>query len=42
MAKQTLQTVITLSGQVDNSFGVLGQRIMALGSQIDGLSQKVI
>lgn len=42
MAQQTLQTVITLSGRIDNSFGRLGTEILLLGNQIDALSRKVI
>ena len=42
MAQQTLQTVIALSGRVDNSFGALGTALLNVGSHIDALSQKVI
>lgn len=42
MGQQTLRTVITIGGSVDNSFGVIGDTLMGLGSQIDGLSRKII
>ena len=42
MAQQVLQTVVTLSGKVDNTFGQIGQSLIALGSQVDGLSQKLL
>lgn len=42
MAQQTLQTVITLSGKVDNTFGAIGSALTNLGSQINGISQKII
>ena len=42
MAQQTLQTVITLSGRVDNSFGAIGSALTNLGSQINGISQRII
>jgi len=40
--QQTLQTTIVLSGNVDNSFGVIGRNLLALGSQVDALSSKLI
>lgn len=42
MAQQTLQTVITLSGRVDNTFGAIGSALTNLGSQINGISQRII
>lgn len=42
MAQQALQTVITLSGRVDNTFGNIGQALLNVGSQIDALSGKII
>lgn len=42
MAQQHLQTVVTISGKVDNSFGRLGDTLVGLGSQIDMISQKLI
>jgi len=39
---QILQTVITLSGNVDNSFGEIGTSLINLGSQIDRISSKLI
>lgn len=42
MGQQTLQTVVTISGQVDNTFGQIGGALIGLGSQIDMVSQKVI
>lgn len=42
MAQQTLQTVIALSGRVDNTFGAIGEALLGVGSQIDALSQKII
>ncbi len=42
MGQQTLRTVITIGGRVDNSFGMIGETLMGLGSQIDGLSRKII
>lgn len=42
MAQQTLQTVIALSGRVDNTFGQIGEALLGVGSQIDALSQKII
>lgn len=42
MAQQTLQTMVVISGRVDNSFGRIGSELLAMGSQIDQLSQKVI
>lgn len=42
MAQQRLQTVVTIGGQVDNSFGQIGSALIGLGSQIDMVSQKLI
>lgn len=42
MAQQTLRTVITLAGKVDGTFGSIGTALLDLGSQIDGISQKLI
>ena len=42
MAQQTLQTVIALSGRVDNSFGRIGEALTNIGMNIDAISQKVI
>lgn len=42
MAQQTLQTIVTIGGNVDNSFGTIGSALIGLGSQIDMISQKVI
>lgn len=42
MGQQILQTVITLSGRVDNSFGNIGAALLNVGSHIDALSQKLI
>ena len=42
MAQQMLQTIITLSGQVDNSFGNIGTALINVGNHVDALSQKII
>lgn len=42
MAQQTLQTVVAISGRIDNSFGKIGDTLINVGSQIDMLSQKII
>ena len=42
MASQTLRTVVTIGGRVDNSFGQIGDNLISLGSMIDTVSQKVI
>lgn len=42
MGQQTLQAIIAISGRVDNSFGQIGEALIGLGSQIDGISQKII
>lgn len=42
MGQQILQTVIALSGRVDNSFGKIGEALLSVGSQIDALSQQII
>ena len=42
MAQQTLQTVITLSGRIDNSFGQIGEVLTSLGTQINNLSRDII
>lgn len=42
MAQQTLQTVIALSGRVDNSFGNIGNALINVGNHIDRLSRKII
>lgn len=39
---QTLQTIISLSGRVDNSFGAIGDALLNVGNHIDALSQKII
>lgn len=41
MAQQVLQTVITLSGRVDNTFGVIGTALTNLGSQVNAVSEKL-
>ena len=40
--QQTLQTVITLSGKVDNEFGNIGEALLNIGNHVDALSQKII
>lgn len=40
--QQTLHTIISIGGRVDNSFGRLGEELIVLGSQIDQISQKAI
>ena len=42
MGQQTLQTIISISGRVDNSFGRIGDMLMNVGNHIDALSQKMI
>lgn len=42
MGQQVLRTVITIGGNVDNSFGRVGTALLNLGSQIDQLSDKLI
>lgn len=42
MAQRTIQTVISIGGRIDNTFGVLGDQLTALGGQVDMVSQKVI
>lgn len=42
MRQQVLQTVIALSGKVDNSFGAIGEALLNVGGHIDALSQKII
>ena len=42
MAQQILQTMVMLSGNVDNTFGQIGTALIGLGSQIDAISQKLI
>lgn len=42
MGQQILQTVVALSGRVDNSFGQIGEALLGVGSQIDALSQQII
>ena len=42
MAQQILQTMVMLSGNVDNTFGQIGNALIGLGSQIDVISQKLI
>ena len=42
MGQQTLQTIITLSGRVDNTFGEIGTALINVGNHIDALSQKII
>ena len=39
---QKLQTIVTLSGEVDNSFGRIGSELTNLGNQLNGLSQELI
>lgn len=39
---QTLQTIISLSGRVDNSFGAIGDALLNVGNHIDAISQKII
>ena len=42
MNQQTLKTVISIGGNVDNSFGQIGSALLGLGNQIDQVSQKAI
>lgn len=42
MAQQELRTVITIGGKVDNTFSAIGDSLVALGGQIDQVSQKII
>lgn len=42
MAQQTLKTIISIGGNVDNTFGRIGGALMGLGAEIDKVSQKVI
>ena len=42
MAQQTLQTIVSIGGRVDNTFGQIGESLIGLGSQIDMISQKLI
>lgn len=42
MAQQTLQTIVSIGGRVDNSFGQIGDALIGMGSQVDQLSQKII
>ena len=42
MGQQTLQTIISISGRVDNSFGAIGDALINVGNHIDALSQKMI
>lgn len=42
MGQQTLQTIIALSGRVDNSFGQIGEALIGVGNHVDALSQKII
>lgn len=42
MAGKNIHTVITIGGAVDSTFGKIGSALTAVGSQINGLSQKVI
>lgn len=42
MAQQTLHTVVTLGGHVDNSFGKIGDALVNIGSQVNLVSQKII
>jgi len=42
MGQQTLRTVISIGGNVDNTFGQIGTALIGLGSQIDMVSQKII
>lgn len=42
MAQQRLQTIITIGGNVDNSFGRIGSALVGLGWQIDLVSRKLI
>lgn len=42
MAQQKLQTIITIGGNVDNTFGTIGNALIGLGGQIDMISQKII
>ena len=42
MAQQNLQTIVSIGGHVDNSFGVIGDHLIGLGSQLDMISQKVL
>lgn len=39
---QKLQTIVTLSGEIDNSFGRLGSELTNLGNQVNDLSQRLI
>ncbi|MCE5344523.1 MAG: phage tail tape measure protein, partial [Eubacteriales bacterium] len=42
MGQQELRTVITIGGNVDNSFSRIGSALLGLGSMVDMVSQKVI
>lgn len=42
MAQQTLKTIISIGGNVDNTFGRIGGALMGLGAEIDKISQKLI
>ena len=42
MAQQVLQTVISIGGNVDNTFGQIGTALINLGDQIDTVSYKLI
>ena len=42
MAQQNLQTIVSIGGRVDNTFGMIGESLIGLGSQIDMISQKII
>jgi hypothetical protein len=42
MRQQQLQTVITLSGRVDNRFGKISEALINVGAHVDALSRKLI
>ncbi len=42
MAQQTLHTVVSIGGHVDNTFGQIGDALINLGSQANLISQKII
>ena len=42
MAQQNLQTIVSIGGRVDNSFGMIGEALIGMGSQIDMISQKIL
>ena len=41
MGQQTLRTVITIGGNVDNTFDRIGSALIDLGNEVDRISQKI-